>query len=63
MNKCKRTDFGEDDCENKSCTSSQFLQLQKKRLNDRLAFSEEYCNVSPVFGYNSAELDLKLFEF
>ena len=46
-----------DDCDNETCTSTQFLQIQKKQLID---LQERYCFVLSVFGFNSATYDLNL---
>ena len=48
----------QNDAENESCTYTQFLQIQKKQLIDLQEHLERYCNVSPVFGFNSAKYDL-----
>ena len=40
------------DCDNESCTSTQFLQIQKKRLTDLQEHLERYCNVLLIFGLN-----------
>ena len=47
-----------DDCDNETCTSTQFLQIQKKQLIDLQEHLERYCNVLPIFGSNSAKYDL-----
>ena len=52
-----------DDCDNETCTSTQFLQIQKKQLIDLQEHLERYCNVLPVFGFNSAKYDLNLIKF
>ena len=51
-----------DDCDDETCTSTQFLQIQKKQLIDLPEHLERYCNVLPVFGFNSAKYDLKLIK-
>ena len=51
-----------DDCDNEICASNQFLQIQKNQLIDLLESLERYCNVLPVFGFNSAKYDLKLIK-
>ena len=60
----QRHDRGEqadlDDCDNETCTSTQFLQIQKKQLTDLQEHLELYCNILPIFGYNSAKNDLNL---
>ena len=52
-----------DDCDNETCTSTQFLQIQKKQLIDLQEHLERCCNVSPIFGFNSAKYDLNLIKF
>ena len=59
-NRRERADF--DDCDNETCTSTQFLQIQKKQLFDLLEHLELYCNVLPIFGFNSAKYDLNLIK-
>ena len=51
-----------DDCDNEICTSSEFLQIQKKQLMDLQEHLERYCNVLPIFGFNSAKYDLNLIK-
>ena len=51
-----------DDCDNETCTSTQFLQIQKKQLIDLQEHLERHCNVLPVFGFNSAKYDLNLIK-
>ena len=51
-----------DDCNNETCTSTQFLQIQKKQLIDLPEHLERYCNVLPIFGFNSANYDLNLLK-
>ena len=51
-----------DDCDNETCTSTQFLQIQKKQLIDLQEHLELYCNVLPIFGFNSAKYDLNLLK-
>ena len=60
QNRQKQADV--DDCDNETCTSKQFLQIQKKQLIDLQEHLELYCNVLPVFGLNSAKYDLNLME-
>ena len=50
------------DCDNETCTSTQFLQIQKKQLIDLQEHLERYCNVLPIFGFNSAKYDLNLIK-
>ena len=51
-----------DDCDNETCTSTQFLQINKKPLIDLQEHLERYCNVLPIFGFNSAKYDLNLIK-
>ena len=51
-----------DDCDNETCTFTQFLQIEKKQLIDLQEHLERYCNVLPVFGFNSAKYDLNLLK-
>ena len=51
-----------DDCDNETCTSFQVLQIQKNQLIDLQESLERYCNVLPVFGFNSAKYDLNLIK-
>ena len=53
-----------DDCiaEEEEDLSTQFLQMQKNQLNDLQENFERYCNVSPVFGFNSAKYDIDLIK-
>ena len=51
-----------DDCDNETCASTQFLQIQKNQLIDLQESLERYCYVLPVFGFNSAKDDLNLIE-
>ena len=46
-----------DDCDNETCASTQFLHIQKKQLIDFGESLERYCNILPVFGFNSAKYD------
>ena len=43
-----------DDCDNKIWTSTQFLQIHKKQLIDLQEHLERYCNVLPIFRFESA---------
>ena len=49
-----------DACDNETCVSTQFLQIQKNQLIDLEESLERYCNVLPVFGSSSAKCDLNL---
>ena len=51
----------EDDNEEK-IASTQFLQIQKNHLIDLQEHLECYCNVLPVFGFNSAKYDISLIK-
>ena len=51
-----------DDCDDETCTSTQFLQIQKKQLTDLQEHLERFCNVLPIFGFNSAKYDLNLIK-
>ena len=47
----------EDDSEEKDA-STHFLQMQKNQLIDLQEHLERFCNVFPVFGFNSAKYDI-----
>ena len=51
----------EDDDEEKD-VSTQFLQMQKNQLIELQDHLEGYCNVLPVFGFNSAKYDINLIK-
>ena len=57
-----RFDMSQDDCHNKICASTQFLQIQKNQTFDLQESLERYCNVLPVFGFNSAKYDFNLIK-
>ena len=57
-----RFDMCQDDCDNEICASTHFLQIQKNQLIDLQESPERYCNVLPVFGFNSAKYDLNLIK-
>ena len=57
-----RFDRSQDDCDNEICASTQFLQIQKSQLVDLQESLERYCNVLPVFGFNSERYDLNLIK-
>ena len=42
--------------------STQFLQMQKNQHLDLQEHLERYCNVLPVFGFNSSKYDINLIE-
>ena len=58
----RREEADLDDCDNETCTSTQFLQIQKKQLIDLQEHLERYCNVLPIFAFNSAKYDLNLIK-
>ena len=41
-------------CDNEILASTQFLQIQKDQLIDLQESLKRYCNVLPVFSFNSA---------
>ena len=51
----------EDDNEEEDA-STQFLQMQKDQLIELQEHLERYCNVLPVFGFNSANNDINLIK-
>ena len=51
-----------DACDNETCTSTQFLEIQKKQLVDLQERLKSYCNVLLIFGFNSAIFDLNLIK-
>ena len=51
----------EDDDEEKDA-STQFLQMQKNQLIELQEHLERYCNVLPVFGFNSAKYAINLIK-
>ena len=59
-NRAERVSNFLDDCvmEEKEDLSTQFLQLQKIQIFDLQEHFERYCNVLPVFGFNSAKYDI-----
>ena len=56
------SDMSQDDCDNGICASTQFLKIQKNQLIGLQETLERYCNVLPVFGFNSAKYDLNLIK-
>ena len=46
----------------RSVTSTQFLQIQKKYLNELQEHLERQCKILPAFGFNSAKYDLSLIK-
>ena len=64
-NRAERVSNFVDDCiveEEKKGLSKQFLQMQQNQLNDLQEQFERYCNVLPVFGFNSAKYDIILIK-
>ena len=57
-----RFDMSQDDCDNKICATTHFLQIQKKQLFIFRESLERFCNVLPVFGFNTAKHDLNLIK-
>ena len=51
-----------DGCVNELCASTHFLLIQKNQLIDLQESLERYCNVLPVFGFNSAKYDPNLIK-
>ena len=51
----------EDDNEERDA-STQFLQMQKNQLIELQDHLERFCNVLPVFGFNSAKYDINLIK-
>ena len=64
-NQAERVLIFVDDCvveEEENDLSTQFLQMQKNQLVDLQEHFERYCNVLPVFGFNSAKYDINLIK-
>ena len=64
-NRAERVSNFVDDCiveEEETDLSTQFLQMQKNPLIDLQEHFERYCNVLPVFGFNSAKYDINLIK-
>ena len=65
-NRAERMSNFADDCvveeEEEKYLSTQFLQMQKNQLIDIQEHFERYCNVLPVFGFNSAKYDTILIK-
>ena len=57
-----RFNLSQDDCDDEICASTQFLQIQKSHIIDLQDSLERFCNVLPVFGFNSAKYDLNLIK-
>ena len=65
-NRAERVSNFVDDCiekkEEEKDLSTQFLLMQKNQLFDLQEHFERYCNVLPVFGFNSAKYDINLIK-
>ena len=53
-------DMSQDDCDNENFASTQFLHIHKNQLIDLQGSLERYCDVLPMFGFNSAKYHLNL---
>ena len=63
-NRAERVSKFVDDCivEEEKDLPTQFLQMQKNQLFDLQEHFERYCNVLPVFGFNSAKHNINLIK-
>ena len=64
-NRAERVSNFVDDCiveEEEKDLSTQFLLMQKNQLIDLQEHFERYCNILPVFGFNSAKYDFNLIK-
>ena len=64
-NQAERVSNFVDDCmveEDENDLSTQFLQMQKNQIIDLQELFERYCNVLPVFGFNSAKYYINLIK-
>ena len=64
-NRAKRVSNFVNECiveEEEKDFSTQFLQMQKNQLLDLQEHFERYCNVLPVFAFNSAKYDNNLIK-
>ena len=64
-NQAERVSNVVDDCiveQEEKDLSTQFLQMQKNQMIDLQKHFERYCNVLPVFGFNSAKYDINLIK-
>ena len=64
-NRAERVSNFVDDCiaeEEEKDLSTQFLQMQKNLSIDLQDHFERYCNVLPLFGFNSAKYDINLIK-
>ena len=59
----RREQAAMDDCDNKTCTSTWFEQIQKKQLIDLQGLLKHFFNVLSVFGFNSTNYDLNQIKF
>ena len=55
-------DMSQDDCDNEISALTQLLQIQKNQSNDLQESLKRYCNVLPVFGFNSAKYGFNLIK-
>ena len=64
LNRAERVSNFVDDCivEEEKDFSTHFLQMKKCQLIDLQEQFERYCNVLPVFGFNSAKYDINLIK-
>ena len=63
-NRAEKVVFFVDDCivEEEKDLSTQFLQMQKYQYIDLQDYFGRFCNVLPVFGFNSAKYDINLIK-
>ena len=54
--------MNQDNCENENCASTQLLWIQKNQLFELQEHLKRFCNVLPVFGFNSSKYGLNLIE-
>ena len=59
----RMSDMNQDHCEYKNCAITKFIQIQTNQLIEPQEHSERYCDVLPVFGFNSAKFDLNIVKF
>ena len=57
-----RFDMSQDDCDNETCASTQFLQIEIKSFKWSSMSLEQYYSILPVFGFNSAKYELNLIK-
>ena len=58
----RREQIDLDDCDNETCTSTLFLQIQRNKLIDLQDQWKHYCNFLSIFGLNSANFDPDLMK-